>query len=386
MITTLIAEQLFDGKELHTHRPISFENGKVIALDTVSGAKELKVSGLIAPGFIDVQVNGGDGYLFNHQTNSETLSAMVKAHGKYGTTALLPTLITSDLATLNSAADVISDAITTKLPGVIGVHFEGPHISVPKKGIHSSDHIRALSQQELDLYCRDDLGLKIITIAPENVAIETIKTLVENNVIVCLGHSNASYEQTQAALNAGATGFTHLFNAMSALTSREPNMIGAALLDKNSWCGLILDGHHVHPATAKLATQAKAKGKMMLVTDAMSTIGSEQTQFEFDGHHIKLSKDNSKDKYQDKLTSQTGQLAGSALDMITAVNNAQTMLDVSFEEALKMASYYPAQFLNISQQRGQLSVGSNADFTLLSTPQNLPTHVTGTWVDGNAIF
>jgi len=377
MITTLIADQLFDGKDIHTDRPISFEDGKIIAFDTVAGAKELNVSGLLTPGFIDVQVNGGGGYLFNHETNIQTLTAMTKAHGKYGTTAFLPTLITSDLETLNCAADVISDAISKQLPGVIGVHFEGPHISVPKKGIHSAEHIRELSQQELELYCRDDLGVKIITLAPENVTVETIKILVENQVIVCLGHSNASYEQTQAALDAGATGFTHLFNAMSALTSREPNMIGAALLDEHSWCGLILDGHHVHQATAKLATQAKAKRKMMLVTDAMSTIGSGQSQFEFDGHQIQLS--------GDKLTSQTGQLAGSALTMITAINNAQTMLNVSLVEALKMASCYPAEFLNENHQRGQLSLGANADFTLLSTT-NSSHHVTNTWIGGNAIL
>jgi N-acetylglucosamine-6-phosphate deacetylase len=377
MITTLIPEQLFDGSEIHNNRPVSFEDGKIIAFDTVKGAQEVNVSGLLTPGFIDVQVNGGGGYLFNHETNMHTLKAMIKAHGKYGTTALLPTLITSDLATLNNAANVISNAISTQLPGVIGVHFEGPHISVPKKGIHSQEHIRDLSQQELELYCRDDLGVKVITVAPENVTVETIKTLVENQVIVCLGHSNASYEQTKDALAAGATGFTHLFNAMSPLTSREPNMIGAALLDEHSWCGLILDGHHVHPATAKLATQAKEKGKMLLVTDAMSTIGSEQSQFEFDGHQIQLS--------GDKLTSQTGQLAGSALTMITAINNAQIMLSVSFEESLKMASLYPAEFLKLSHKQGQLSVGSNADFTLLSTT-NSSHHVKNTWIGGKSIF
>jgi N-acetylglucosamine-6-phosphate deacetylase len=377
MITTLIAEQLFDGTTLHSNQAISFEDGKIIALDSVLGAKEVKVSGVLVPGFIDVQVNGGGGYLFNHDTNLQTLSAMVKAHAQYGSTALLPTLITSDLATQYRAADVISQAITENMPGIIGVHFEGPHISLPKKGIHSSDHIRALSQQELDLYCRDDLGIKVITLAPENVSTQTIKTLVEQQVIVCLGHSNASYEQTQAALDAGAIGFTHLFNAMSAFTSRAPNMVGAALIDEHSWCGLILDGHHVHPVSAKLATKTKANGKMMLVTDAMSTIGSQQSQFEFDGHTIEL--------LGDKLTSQTGQLAGSALDMVTSVNNAQSMLGVSFDEAIRMASLYPAQFLNISPSQGQLSVGTNADFTLLST-SNSSCHVMDTWIDGKKIF
>lgn len=378
MLTTFIADSLFDGVQLRSACPITIEDGKIIALDRVAGAKEVRLSGILVPGFIDTQVNGGGGVLFNHQPDVNALIALAKSHAKFGTTSLLPTLITSDINKMSMAADAINEALTQNTPGIIGVHFEGPHLSSVKKGIHNDQHIRTLSQQELDIFCRDDIGIKMVTLAPETVSCDTIKTLVENQVIVCLGHSNATYEQTQAALAAGATGFTHLFNAMSPLTSRKPNMIGAALLDEHSWCGLILDGHHVHPATAKLATQAKAKGKMMLVTDSMSTIGSEQSQFEFDGHQIQLS--------GDKLTSQTGQLAGSALDMITAINNAQVMLNVSFEEALKMASYYPAEFLNIGQQRGQLSVGANADFTLLSTQQNLPAHVTGTWIGGNAIF
>lgn len=377
MITTFIPEQLFDGSEIHFDRPISIEDGKILSFDTVKGAKEIKAPGLLTSGFIDVQVNGGGGHLFNSHTNLATLKAMTKAHGKFGTTALLPTLITSDIQTLSCAADVISSALSNQLPGILGVHFEGPHISVPKRGIHNTEYIRELNQKELDIYCRNDLGVKVMTVAPENVSVETIRTLVENQVIVCLGHSDANYNQTQAALAAGATGFTHIFNAMSALTSREPNMVGAALLDKQSWCGLILDGHHVHPVTAKLATQAKAKGKMILVTDAMSTIGSKQDQFEFDGHQIELTKD--------KLTSQTGQLAGSALNMITAVNNAESMLNVTIEEALRMASYYPAQFLNLDHEQGKLLVGGNADFTLLSTT-NSSRQVLSTWVGGNAIF
>lgn len=377
MITTLIAEQLFDGEEFYTNRPISFKDGKILSLDTVNGAKEIKLPGMLVPGFIDVQVNGGGGCLFNHQTNIETLIKMVKAHGQFGTTALLPTLITSDISTLSCAAEVISQAIAEKTPGVIGVHFEGPHISIPKKGIHNDEFIRKISQQELDIYCRDDLGVKVVTVAPESIELDVIKILVENNVIVCLGHSNASYEQTQAALAAGAIGFTHLFNAMSPLTSRAPNMVGAAILDESSWCGLILDGHHVHPATAMLAMRAKPRGKMMLVTDAMSTIGSKQSSLEFDQHTINL--------VGGKLTSQTGQLAGSALDMITAINNAQSMLNLSVAEAIKMASYYPSEFLNLNHCCGQFSVDANADLTLLTT-ENSSHHVMRTWIGGNTIF
>ncbi|WP_028834255.1 MULTISPECIES: N-acetylglucosamine-6-phosphate deacetylase [unclassified Pseudoalteromonas] len=377
MRTTLIAEQLFDGKTLYENHPISIEDGKIIAFDTVKGAIENKVSGLLTAGFIDTQVNGGGGYLLNQDTNLHTLKAMTNAHAKFGTSSLLPTLITSDVNKIEQTANLISTALAQNTPGIIGVHFEGPHISEPKKGIHSSQQIRGISQQELDIYCRDDLGIKVVTLAPESVDCETIKTLVASNVHVCLGHSNATFAQTQAALAAGASGFTHLFNAMSALESREPNMVGAALLDEKSWCGLILDGHHVHPSTAKLAYKVKAAHKMMLVTDSMSTIGSEQTHLEFDGHQISLT--------GDKLTSNTGQLAGSALNMITAVNNAVKMLNIPFIDALKMASLYPAQFLGIADCYGQLAVGSNADLTLLSSTHSSP-HVVNTWISGRAIF
>ena len=377
MRTTLIAEQLFDGKTLHENHPISFEDGKIIAFDTIKGAIENKVSGLLTAGFIDTQVNGGGGYLLNQDTNLHTLKAMTNAHAKFGTSSLLPTLITSNVKKIEQTANLISTALAQNTPGIIGVHFEGPHISEPKKGIHSSQQIRGISQQELDIYCRDDLGIKVVTLAPESVDCDIIKTLVASNVHVCLGHSNATFAQTQAALAAGASGFTHLFNAMSALESREPNMVGAALLDEQSWCGLILDGHHVHPSTAKLAYKVKAAHKMMLVTDSMSTIGSEQTNLQFDGHQISLT--------GDKLTSNTGQLAGSALNMITAVNNAVKMLNIPFIDALKMASLYPAQFLGIADSYGQLAIGSNADLTLISTTNSSP-HIVNTWIGGRAIF
>jgi len=377
MRTTLIAEQLFDGKTLYENHPISIEDGKIIAFDTIKGAIENKVSGLLTAGFIDTQVNGGGGYLLNQDTNLHTLKAMTNAHAKFGTSSLLPTLITSNVKKIEQTANLISTALAQNTPGIIGVHFEGPHISEPKKGIHSSQQIRGISQQELDIYCRDDLGLKVVTLAPESVDCDIIKTLVASNVHVCLGHSNATFAQTQAALAAGASGFTHLFNAMSALESREPNMVGAALLDEQSWCGLILDGHHVHPSTAKLAYKLKAAHKMMLVTDSMSTIGSEQTHLQFDGHQISLT--------GDKLTSNTGQLAGSALNMITAVNNAVKMLNIPFIDALKMASLYPAQFLGIADSYGQLAIGSNADLTLISTTNSSP-HIVNTWIGGRAIF
>jgi N-acetylglucosamine-6-phosphate deacetylase len=377
MITTLIAEKLFDGISIHENCPISFQDGKILCLDTVQGAHETKVSGLLTAGLIDTQVNGGGGYLLNQQTNESTLTAMVNAHARFGTTSMLPTLITSDVNKIRETAELISGAIKQKQPGILGVHFEGPHISTPKKGIHSQAQIRTISQQELDIYCREDLGQKVVTLAPENVSCEMIRVLVDNNVHVCLGHSNADLQQTQAALKAGATGFTHLFNAMSGIESRAPNMVGAALLDDTSWCGIILDGHHVHPETAKLAYRTKADKKMFLVSDAMSTVGSSQTEFHFDGHDVTLN--------DTMLTSATGQLAGSALDMITAVNNARKMLGITHTEALNMASWYPANFLGVDNSVGHLLEGSSANFIQLSE-QASAYQVKNAWIDGNALF
>ncbi|MEC4727979.1 N-acetylglucosamine-6-phosphate deacetylase [Shewanella sp. D64] len=379
MITTLIADTLFDGKQLHIQRPVSFEDGRIIAMDTVRNAKEYQLDGLLTAGFIDTQVNGGGGKLFNQTPELNTLITMVKAHAQFGTTSMLPTLITDEIGKIEQAADAVSLAIREKTSGIIGIHFEGPHISTAKKGIHHQDKIRPLTSQEMDQYCRDDLGVKLITLAPESVDSSTIKTLVEHQVIVSLGHSNASFDQVNLALKAGASGFTHLFNAMSPIESRAPNMVGAALLDPDSWCGLILDGHHIHPASARLAYQAKNEGKIILVTDAMSTIGSPQTQFYFDGHDIELK--------HNKLTSKTGSLAGSALTMITAVNNAIAMLHAPASQALNMASAYPAEFLGLNEQKGSIKIGNIADLILLNdSPSTTPIHIKDVWIAGSQVF
>jgi len=254
----------------------------------------------------------------------------------------------------------------------LGIHFEGPHLSTTKKGVHPENFIRQLSTSEKELFTRKDLGKVIVTIAPETVTPELISELVASGVIVCLGHSNAGYEQTLKALKAGATGFTHLFNAMSAFTSREPGMVGAALLDKNSYCGLILDGIHVHPASAKLAI--KTKEKIILVTDAMAPVGVDQTSFEFFGQ--KVTRNNN------TLTDSEGRLAGSMLDMKTAVNNCIDMLGLSREQAIKMASQNPATFLGIDNQYGTLSIGKKASMLLIDNNGNIK----ASWIDGKQIF
>ncbi len=360
--------RLFDGEKWQHNVQLTMAEGRIQQLSPAEPSTVLPYS--LVPGFIDVQVNGGGGALFNTAPTLQTLRTMVKAHAGFGSTALLPTVITDSIAIMQQTADVIAAAIARQEPGVLGVHFEGPHLSVPKKGVHPVQHIRQLSAAEMAIYRRTDLGIKLVTVAPENISPDQIRALVSAGVIVCLGHSNADGATVEAAIAAGASGFTHLYNAMSPLTSREPGMVGVALADASTWCGIILDGHHVHPTAARLAIAAKPRGKMLIVTDAMSPVGTSETEFDFfDG---KVRRDGN------KLTAESGQLAGSVLDMAGAVQYAITQLGVTEAEALRMASLYPAQFLGISQQRGHIAVGAIADLVLLD-PQG---QVVQCWLAG----
>lgn len=347
--------RLFDGEIWHANVRVTAENGVIKQIAACAPAECTNLS--LVPGFIDVQVNGGGGALFNTAPTLDSLRTMFKAHAGFGTTAMLPTVITDSVSTMQQCADAIAAAIAAGEPGILGVHFEGPHLSVPKRGVHPTEHIRGLSAEELALYGRTDLGIKLVTVAPENVTPEQIRQLVSLNVIVCLGHSNADGATVEAALAAGATGFTHLYNAMSPLTSREPGMVGVALADPHSWCGIIFDGHHVHPVAAKVALAAKPRGKMLIVTDAMSPVGTNDTEFAF--FTGKVTRDGN------KLTNDAGSLAGSVLDMAGAVQYAVSELGLEQSEALRMASLYPAEFLGIATQCGRIEAGYRADFVML---------------------
>ncbi len=368
-------EQLFTGKKLLTDVILTVENGKITNLVNSKKSDHLaqsqRLSGLLVAGFIDVQVNGGGGGFFNADPTVKCLNKIVHAHSQFGSTGLMPTLITDSLENMQKAANAISAAVETNTAGVLGVHFEGPHLSYIKKGTHSEKFIRDISEAEFDIYARQDLGIKMITLAPENVTIADIKRLISYDVKVCIGHTNASFECTKEALKAGANGFTHLFNAMSAFTSREPGVVGAALSDKNSWCGLIVDGHHVHPESAKLAINIKPQGKIILVTDAMPPVGTQDTEFDFfDGRTVI--------RTGDRLNSSTGELAGSVLDMASAVRNTINTLDISLAEAIRMATIYPAEYLGLSHRKGQIAVGFDADFVLLNDNQQvLETYIAG---------
>ncbi len=364
-------DKLFNGERVFDRQTVWIEDGKIKRIENATSNSRLK-SGMLVPGYIDVQVNGGGGYLFNQNPTVHAIDKIGTAHQRFGTTGWLPTLVTDSVDKMERAADAVADAIARKIPGVLGIHFEGPFLSKEKKGVHSESLIREISGKEISIITRNDLGKVIVTLAPENVFESQIRELVSSGIIVCLGHSNATFGQVNRALKAGATGFTHLFNAMSALGSREPGMVGAALLDQNSYAGLILDGIHVHPDSALLAY--KAKSKIMLVTDAMPPVGSDNDSFDFFGDKIERS--------GLRLTDSAGRLAGSVLDMNSAVINAIQMLGINQSRANNLASKNPACFLGLENQYGKLKTGYYASMILIDNDH----HILACWIDGQEIF
>ncbi|GAB4138909.1 MAG: N-acetylglucosamine-6-phosphate deacetylase [Sphingomonadales bacterium] len=327
--------------------------------------------GVLLPGLIDVQVNGGGGVLFNDQPSIAGIEAIAAAHRHYGTTALLPTLISSDRATMAAAIQAVDAAIAQAVPGVLGIHLEGPFLAPAKAGIHDAGHFAQLDQDGIDLLCSLKRGKTLVTLAPEQASPEAIRALAAAGVIIALGHSNASYEQAMAAIEAGASGVTHLYNAMSGLGSRAPGLVGAAL-DSDVWAGVIADGIHVHPAALKLAVRAKGARRVMLVTDAMPSVGAAANQFRLNGETITLR--------DGRLTNDAGVLAGSHLNMAQALDFAADQLGLGLEAAVTMASAAPASFLGLDGELGAIRPGARANLLLLDgagQPRQC-------WIDGIA--
>lgn len=370
------ATRLFDGQNFIDDQVITIIDGVIRAIDQNINDVDVKATGLVAPGYIDLQVNGGGGFLFNDSPSVDNLKAIMSAHTKFGTTAMMPTLITDKIEVMAQAADAISEAIDNKIPGIIGIHFEGPHLSLAKKGTHCAEFIRPLADDEWKLLSRKDIGQVMVTLAPETVMPEDITRMVALGINVCLGHTNADFATAQAAVDAGATGFTHLFNAMSPLQGREPGVVGCALLNDHTQCGLIVDGHHVDYASCQLAIKTKPAGGVFLVTDAMPPVGTNQTEFPLYDRTVYVE--------NGKLTSSTGELAGSSLDMATAVKNTHIGLNIPLGESLRMASLYPAQYLYRDQilKRGELKIGMQADMVVLNDDLS----VLETWIGGERVY
>ena len=351
------------------------EDGKVVALLPESGlpagvTRRDLGGGHLLPGYIDVQVNGGGGVLFNNAPTVEALRSIVAGHRRFGSTGLMPTLISDDVETMRLAVAAVRQAIAEGVPGVLGIHLEGPYIAPERKGTHNADKFRVPDAAEIEMATSLDNGVTLVTLAPEQVPADTIRAMVARGAKVAAGHTAASYEQARVGLDAGISGFTHLYNAMTRLQGRDPGVVGAALEDPHSWCGVIVDGVHVHPASLRVALAAKPRGKILLVTDAMPMVGSDDPSFDLYGETI-VAKDG-------VVRNAAGALAGSALDMASAVRNTVGLLGLPLEEAARMASTYPARVLGIDDRRGRIAPGCVADLVLLDGALQ----VRETWIGG----
>ncbi|MEY3233852.1 MAG: N-acetylglucosamine-6-phosphate deacetylase [Pseudomonadota bacterium] len=325
---------------------------------------------ILSPGFVDIQVNGGGGALFNDTPTVETIATIAKAHAKFGTTSLLPTLISDDLNKVAQAIAAVDAAIEAGLPGILGIHLEGPFLNASRKGVHDASKFKVLDQNAIELLTSLKRGKTLITLAPETAPPGAIAELVRRGAVVFAGHTEASYEQIIAAEAEGLRGFTHIFNAMSQLVSRAPGVVGAALSSPTSFSGLIADGVHVHVANMALVARLLGPERAVLVSDAMPTLGSGQDWFELKGEKI----------FARGLTCYTpdGVLAGSNLSLHDAIGVMTRQVGIGLTDALQMASHTSARAIGLEGQVGRLAVGARADFVQLDGDANL-IHV---WQDG----
>jgi N-acetylglucosamine-6-phosphate deacetylase len=372
MAFALTGARIFDGERMLDDAAVVIEGHAIAEVCRTSelapNIERRRLEGLLAPGFVDVQVNGGGGVLFNTAPTVEAIRAIGAAHRRFGTTGFLPTFITDRREKMAEAIGAVRAALEAGVPGVLGIHLEGPFLNPARKGVHDASFMRAPDDSDIALMTSLGRGRTLVTLAPEMVPADAIARLVTAGIVVAAGHTAASYEAIQAARRQGLTGFTHLFNAMPPLASREPGAAGAALEDRACWCGIIVDLHHVAPAMLRIALAARGPERMMLVTDAMPSVGSDLDRFDLLGQTIR--------RANGKLTTAEGTLAGSDLDMASAVRNAVAHLGVSLEDALRMAARAPAAFLGLDNELGRIAPGFRADLVLLDARL----HVTETWI------
>ncbi|KHT47796.1 N-acetylglucosamine-6-phosphate deacetylase [Vibrio sinaloensis] len=361
ILNAISAPRIFDGRQYHSNSALLWRDNHIEAIVPLEElSSEIPVQhfsdSIICPGFIDIQVNGGGGVMFNNDTTPATMQTITEAHRKHGTAYLLPTLISATPTKISEALLACQQALNDRLPGVLGIHLEGPWLNPAKKGAHDSALFYSPSLESLQQLPWPDKGQLLITCATERVDVGALSWLEAQGATISCGHSNATFEQLPAEKLKHIDGFTHLFNAMSPLEGRAPGAVGTALLTDHAWCSIITDGIHVHPQSVLLAHRIKPKGKLLIVTDAMGSVGSANDQFELDGEVISV--------VNGKLVNQEGALAGAHIGMDESVANA-IQWGIDEAEVLKMASTYPAQALKC-EQLGYLRPGFKAAATVLS--------------------
>ncbi len=357
--------RIFDGELWWDRSMLIVADGRIegiAAADSpLSVTRVALAGGMIVPGLIDLQVNGGGGALLNLTPDEATVATICATALRFGTTGCLPTFITDTREKTQAVIEAGAAAAKHGVPGFLGLHLEGPHLSIARKGAHDPALIRPMDDADLTMLiaARPRLPHLLTTVAVENVTPAQIAKLVAAGIVVSIGHSDASYAAVKAAAEAGATVVTHLFNAQSQLGNREPGVVGAALELGQLSAGLIADGIHVHPASIGTALRAKhGPGHVFLVTDAMSPTGTSIQQFELTGRTV-YRKDGA-------LRLADGTLAGADLTLPDAIRVLTTQVGTPLEEALRMASLYPAEVLSAGAERGRLVKGARADFALLT--------------------
>lgn len=361
--SAIAGARIFDGERFHESSALVFSDGKVEAImpeTELCKAHQVErlAGGVLAPGFIDAQVNGGGGRMLNDAPTPETMFVIAEGHRKFGTTSLLPTLITDTMPVRDRAIEAAVEAVKAD-KGVVGLHLEGPHLAPARKGAHLAELMRPVDDADIALYIHtaEQIGTLLVTLAAEQVTPQQVRRLSDAGVIVSIGHSDATASEAFDRFDAGARSVTHLYNAMSQIGHRAPGLVGAALDHPDIWCGIVADGHHVDPLALRLALRAKrGDAHLFFVTDAMALVGSDKQSFEINGRSVKRVPGG----ICSKLVLADGTIAGSDLDMASAIRFGVAELELTLGQALRMASFYPARYLRLSD-RGLLRPGMRMD-------------------------
>ena len=377
MKQALLGSQIFCGERFYDDHALLVEGKSIVDIvdknNTPDNFNKIELDqGILAPGFIDLQVNGGGGVLFNNSPNKESLNTIIKAHQFFGTTSVMPTVISDSLEVLEQCIKTVTEEIKNN-SSLLGIHIEGPFFNTKYRGVHQKQYISTINSDYLNLFESLKGFPVMLTLAPECISSQQLKHLTSLGIKTLAGHSDASYDELDDAIKNGLDGFTHLFNAMGQISAREPGVVGSALHFENTFASIIVDLHHVHPSLIQLAYQLKPKGKLFFISDSMATINHGKPSFELYDEVVNES--------DGRLVNSEGKLAGSSITQIDAVKNAYQKCNIPLNQALAMASRYPAEYLGIENHLGSLKPGYRAD--LVHFDSNFKVH--NAWVSGKQI-
>ena len=377
MKQALLGSQIFCGERFYDDHALLVDGKSIVDIvdknNTPDNFNKIELDqGILAPGFIDLQVNGGGGVLFNNSPNKESLNTIIKAHQFFGTTSVMPTVISDSLEVLEQCIKTVTEEIKNN-SSLLGIHIEGPFFNTKYRGVHQKQYISTINSDYLNLFESLKGFPVMLTLAPECISSQQLKQLTSLGIKTLAGHSDASYDELDDAIKNGLDGFTHLFNAMGQISAREPGVVGSALHFENTFASIIVDLHHVHPSLIQLAYQLKPKGKLFFISDSMATINHGKPSFELYDEVVNES--------DGRLVNSEGKLAGSSITQIDAVKNAYQKCNIPLNQALAMASRYPAEYLGIENHLGSLKPGYRAD--LVHFDSNFKVH--NAWVSGKQI-